>query len=151
MSDETGMPPSAETFYRKLVYCPGCDYAMDKESMDAMAAPLDRVPCPRCHQQSLGMFYSFGSATHRRRRAQWLAGEIRGAPPPLPAAPSHGHPRTGDEGQRYEHWCDDGEGKPKLLGWDNKKGGAFAKCVKHHPSWTNHRVVDRHPDKPEKT
>lgn len=50
--------------------------------------------------------------------------------------------KIGDHGQRYEIWCDDDEGNPLCVGWSDTPD-AFKRAVKLHPSWTNHRAVDR--------
>ncbi len=51
--------------------------------------------------------------------------------------------KAGDNGQRYEIWCDDGDGMPLRMGWANSPD-ALREAVELHPSWSNHRVIDRH-------
>ena len=54
--------------------------------------------------------------------------------------------KLGDKGQRYEIWCDDDDdGNPMCVGWSDTPDG-FRKAVDAHPSWTNHRAVDRRPN-----
>ncbi len=48
---------------------------------------------------------------------------------------------VGDKGQRYEHWCDTADG-PMRIGWSSAPD-TFKEAVEKHPSWHNHRVVDR--------
>jgi hypothetical protein len=55
--------------------------------------------------------------------------------------------QVGDQGQRYEHWCDDSEG-PKLLGWSDHPERPFKAGVEAHPDWSNHRAIDRWKDLP---
>ena len=73
--------------------------------------------------------------------------EASGGRRPSPCCGSSGM-RVGDEGQRYEIWCDDGDGNPLLLGWSNNMY-SLALMVSKHPIWTNHRAVDRHNAKTE--
>lgn len=49
--------------------------------------------------------------------------------------------RVGDEGQRYEHWCDHA-GEPFCLGWSDDPD-SFKESVESHPAMENHRVIDR--------
>jgi len=57
--------------------------------------------------------------------------------------------RVGDEGQRYEIWCDHA-GKPRCLGWSNDPF-ALKDVVELHPAMENHRAVDRESDDYEPT
>jgi len=50
--------------------------------------------------------------------------------------------KIGDKGRRYEIWCDDEDGEPMLVGWSDTPDG-FKEAVEAHPSWTNHRAIDR--------
>lgn len=52
-------------------------------------------------------------------------------------------PPVGDRGQRYEHVCEDADGNTVRLGWSNEPAGAFARMVAVHPSYRNHRSIDR--------
>jgi phage FluMu protein Com len=69
-----------------LIFCSSCDYAMDKLDRDSLRCRPDAVTCPRCHAVNMTQFYSYGSQTHRDRRAAWERGEIKGAPLPFPNA-----------------------------------------------------------------
>lgn len=52
-------------------------------------------------------------------------------------------PPVGDKGQRYEHWCDNGNGEPMKMGWSEQPNGCFRKCVHLQPAWSNYRYIDR--------
>ena len=49
---------------------------------------------------------------------------------------------TGDMGQRYEHRADDEDGIEFVIGWSNDPD-TFKSTVDLHPSWMNHRAIDR--------
>jgi hypothetical protein len=55
--------------------------------------------------------------------------------------------KIGDKGQRYEIWCDDADGTPLRVGWSDTPDG-FEQLVELHPSWTNHRAIDRWATRP---
>lgn len=55
--------------------------------------------------------------------------------------------KVGDEGQRYEVRCTDGDGKDMGVGWTNEPdGGGLAEGVRLHPSWHSPVVIDRQAD-----
>lgn len=49
---------------------------------------------------------------------------------------------TGDRGQRYEIWCKDADGRDLQIGW-SENPESFRDAVEKHPSWRDHRAVDR--------
>jgi hypothetical protein len=52
--------------------------------------------------------------------------------------------RVGDQGQRYEVWCFDGEGGSMHVGYsDQPDGGSLAQMVHLHPIWHTPWIVDR--------
>ena len=53
-------------------------------------------------------------------------------------------PRVGDEGQRYEVKCLDGDDKEMVMGWtDDSEAFNFKKSVELHPMWHDCTVIDR--------
>lgn len=46
------------------------------------------------------------------------------------------------EDRRYEIWCDKADGEPFLIGWADHED-AFKTAVENHPTWTNHRAIDK--------
>lgn len=55
-------------------------------------------------------------------------------------------PKVGDENQRYEVRCLDGNDKEMVMGWtDEADGGGLARSVELHPVWHNCTVIDRNP------
>lgn len=53
--------------------------------------------------------------------------------------------RVGDEGQRYEVRCTDGNGKMMVMGWAGTLKGTegFVDSVKLHPVMHNPKILDR--------
>lgn len=49
----------------------------------------------------------------------------------------------GYAGQRYEIWCDRGDGTEMCLGWADKPD-AFDDAIEKHPVWHSRRAVDLH-------
>jgi len=50
--------------------------------------------------------------------------------------------KIGDKGRRYEIWATEEDGTDFVVGWSDTPD-AFKEAIEAHPSWTNHRAVDR--------
>ena len=49
---------------------------------------------------------------------------------------------VGDQGQRYEHRCDNEDGKQIVFGWSSSPN-SFKKMIELNPAYSNHVVIDR--------
>ena len=67
-------------FYKDMLFCCHCDYAIDKNAYYQAHFPLD-ITCPRCE---CNQWYHWGSHTNRERWKKWVRGGIKGHPPAPP-------------------------------------------------------------------
>jgi len=61
----------SDSWLNSLSFCPCCNYAEEKSSIESMRFDLD---CPRCGGAKLSQYYSVGSDTHHKQLEEWKNG-----------------------------------------------------------------------------